>query len=318
MISGYETQQITAPSCPYPAIMSRLSISGRVIAGLRAANPSKPSHKCPAQQPKPYPPPLGSNDTTTATEPPVNTIRTATKRRRRQDRARVSGALRRRALDPTAGRASGRPITDWSAAQIRGLDTVDRSRRLRVLLPRVYLLAGFSFEGVRTWVYGVFSGNVRRPAIGDSIPMAGQPEARKPLTAEQLVKLEQAWADLAAAAEGSAMTNFHTCTRTGRPWTEDPAAVRAVAATLCEFPGTGGLAGRASGRPNPGWSAAETRVLGTGCAHCGQVEPSAQLRLSPLAYNPFLSDPSRILNPAAERPPFLRRGYSNIYPKIVV
>jgi hypothetical protein len=28
------TQQITAPSCPYPAIMSRLSISGRVIAGM--------------------------------------------------------------------------------------------------------------------------------------------------------------------------------------------------------------------------------------------------------------------------------------------
>src|SRR6478735_7117651 len=37
--------------------------------------------------------------------------RTATRKRRRQDRARGSGALRRRPLDPTAGRASGRPST---------------------------------------------------------------------------------------------------------------------------------------------------------------------------------------------------------------
>ena len=55
---------------------SCLSISGRVIAGWRAANPSKPSRTSrPAQQPKPYPPPLGSHDPTTATELPVNTIR---------------------------------------------------------------------------------------------------------------------------------------------------------------------------------------------------------------------------------------------------
>jgi hypothetical protein len=40
-----ETQEITAPSCPYPAIMSRLSISGRVVAGWRAANPSKPQRQ---------------------------------------------------------------------------------------------------------------------------------------------------------------------------------------------------------------------------------------------------------------------------------
>lgn len=53
---------------------------------------------------------------------------------------------------------------------------------------------------------------------------------------EDLADLEAAWADLAAAAEASAITNFHACTRTGRPWTEDPAAVRAAAATLREFP----------------------------------------------------------------------------------
>jgi hypothetical protein len=33
------------------------------------------------------------------------------------------------ALDPTADRASGRPITGWSAAEARGLDTVDGPRR---------------------------------------------------------------------------------------------------------------------------------------------------------------------------------------------
>jgi hypothetical protein len=58
----------------------------------------------------------------------------------------------------------------------------------------------------------------------------------EPLTAEQLMELEEAWAELAAAAEASELTNFHACTRTGRPWTEDPAAVRAVAATMWEFP----------------------------------------------------------------------------------
>jgi hypothetical protein len=58
----------------------------------------------------------------------------------------------------------------------------------------------------------------------------------EPLTAEQLVELEAAWAELTAAAEASEVTNFHACSRNGRPWTEDPAAVRAAAATLREFP----------------------------------------------------------------------------------
>jgi hypothetical protein len=79
----------------------------------------------------------------------------------------------------------------------------------------------------------------KRPATAgtaDATPAAGGPETREPLTAEQLMDLEEAWADLASAAEASELTNVHACTRTGRSWTEDPAAVRAVAATLREFP----------------------------------------------------------------------------------
>ncbi|MCI9872769.1 hypothetical protein ARTB_19915 [Arthrobacter humicola] len=72
----------------------------------------------------------------------------------------------------------------------------------------------------------------KRPATAGITPPSG-PE---PLTAEQLVELEAAWAELTAAAEASEVTNFHACTRNGRPWNADPAAVRAAAATLREFP----------------------------------------------------------------------------------
>ncbi|KRE67736.1 hypothetical protein ASG92_13950 [Arthrobacter sp. Soil736] len=51
-------------------------------------------------------------------------------------------------------------------------------------------------------------------------------------------ELSAAWAELTEAAKNSRVSNFQACTRTGRPWTEDPAAVRAVAATLREFPET--------------------------------------------------------------------------------
>ena len=79
----------------------------------------------------------------------------------------------------------------------------------------------------------------KRPATAgtaDATPAAGGPETREPPTAEQLMELEDAWADLAAAQEASELTNFRACTRSGGSWTEDPAAVRAVAATLREFP----------------------------------------------------------------------------------
>jgi hypothetical protein len=61
----------------------------------------------------------------------------------------------------------------------------------------------------------------------------GQDEALSP---ERQEDLQSAWVELTEAARGSKVTSFHACTRTGRPWTEDPAAVRAVAATLRLFP----------------------------------------------------------------------------------
>jgi hypothetical protein len=82
----------------------------------------------------------------------------------------------------------------------------------------------------------------KRPATaaaGDSTPAEEGSETREPLTAEQLVELEEAWAELAAAAEVLEVTNFHACARTGRSWTENLAAVRAAAATLRDFPATG-------------------------------------------------------------------------------
>ncbi|MDQ1058544.1 hypothetical protein QFZ23_002445 [Arthrobacter globiformis] len=51
-------------------------------------------------------------------------------------------------------------------------------------------------------------------------------------------ELSAAWAELTEAAKDSKVTSFQACTRTGLPWTKDPAAVRAVAATLREFPKT--------------------------------------------------------------------------------
>lgn len=71
-------------------------------------------------------------------------------------------------------------------------------------------------------------------------PAATSPEANAaqddPLSPELPEDLRCAWDELAEAAKNSRVTNFHASTRTGRPWTEDPTAVRAIAATLREFP----------------------------------------------------------------------------------
>jgi len=55
-------------------------------------------------------------------------------------------------------------------------------------------------------------------------------------SADQAQDLRAAWDELTEAARQSKVINFHACTRAGRPWTEDPAAVRAIAATLREYP----------------------------------------------------------------------------------
>lgn len=71
------------------------------------------------------------------------------------------------------------------------------------------------------------------PAVASREAAVAQDE---PLSPELPEDLRCAWDELAEAAKNSRVTNFHGCTRIlGRPWTEDPAAVRAIAATLREF-----------------------------------------------------------------------------------
>lgn len=73
------------------------------------------------------------------------------------------------------------------------------------------------------------------PANVDPLPpSAGIPD--EPLAPELHKELQAAWAELTEAAKASRVTTFNACTRTGRHWTEDPAAVRDIAATLREFP----------------------------------------------------------------------------------
>lgn len=72
-----------------------------------------------------------------------------------------------------------------------------------------------------------------RTRAEQSLPAAGRigPEHGEQTT-EKRAELEQAWAELAQAAEGAGVTSFHACTRNRTSWEENPAAVRALAATL--------------------------------------------------------------------------------------
>ena len=73
------------------------------------------------------------------------------------------------------------------------------------------------------------------PKVTSPVAAVAQDE---PLSPEHLEDLRCAWDELADAAKHSKVISFHACTRTGRSWAEDPAAVRAVAATLREFSNT--------------------------------------------------------------------------------
>ena len=75
----------------------------------------------------------------------------------------------------------------------------------------------------------------RKPATAAGRPdfaAAIEPKDQEPLTPEQVADLKAAWAELAEAAKESAATGFHACSRGGKPWQEDPTAVRSVAALL--------------------------------------------------------------------------------------
>lgn len=70
----------------------------------------------------------------------------------------------------------------------------------------------------------------RRPTTTVVSPSVTEPQT--PPTPEHLTELEEAWAELAQAAKGSGVNSFHACSRNGKPWQEDPAAVRSMAALL--------------------------------------------------------------------------------------
>jgi hypothetical protein len=81
------------------------------------------------------------------------------------------------------------------------------------------------------------------------------PAAPEPLTPGALAELQEAWAEFAQAAEGTGATSFHACSRNGKRWEEDPATVRALAATLRDIRAedTPPDSGPASGA-GPAWS----------------------------------------------------------------
>lgn len=60
---------------------------------------------------------------------------------------------------------------------------------------------------------------------------SSEPMDQHPLSPEQVADLSAAWAELAAAVKESRVTGFHACSRGGKPWQEDPAAVQTLAAT---------------------------------------------------------------------------------------
>lgn len=74
----------------------------------------------------------------------------------------------------------------------------------------------------------------RRKAAGDTAVTTAvvKPQAEEPLTPAQLAELQQAWSELAEAAKGTGAKSFHACSRNGKPWQEDLASVRSMAALL--------------------------------------------------------------------------------------
>lgn len=56
------------------------------------------------------------------------------------------------------------------------------------------------------------------------------------LSPAALEELENAWAELEAAAKESGVVKFHACSRSGQRWQDDPTSVRGVAALLRESP----------------------------------------------------------------------------------
>jgi hypothetical protein len=78
---------------------------------------------------------------------------------------------------------------------------------------------------------------LQAPAAAQPGPPASEPAP--PLSAEQAEDPREAWAELSEAAQQSKVLNFRACTRTGQPWAENPASVRAIAKILRDLPKDG-------------------------------------------------------------------------------
>ena len=91
------------------------------------------------------------------------------------------------------------------------------------------------------WLRSFFRGRqaATHPASTAAEVAEGMEHEPEPLPPEELAELQKAWAELTEAAKGSGVSGFHPCTRNGRSWERDPAAVRALAAILRDF-GTAG------------------------------------------------------------------------------
>lgn len=77
------------------------------------------------------------------------------------------------------------------------------------------------------------------PQAREVVQEESSSKEKAPLSAEQAKDLREAWAELREAAQQSKVLNFHACTRTGQPWTENPASIRALAAILRDLPKDG-------------------------------------------------------------------------------
>ncbi|TNB67194.1 hypothetical protein FHJ30_20680 [Arthrobacter sp. BB-1] len=79
----------------------------------------------------------------------------------------------------------------------------------------------------------LFGRRQRGSGAADAPIMASEsPAADEPFTPEQLAELQEAWAEFNEAAKGSGASSVHACTRNSKPWQEDAASVRSMAALL--------------------------------------------------------------------------------------
>lgn len=83
--------------------------------------------------------------------------------------------------------------------------------------------------GLRSWF------DRRKATTGTSKSahrMPAKPQEEEPLSPAQAADLKAAWAELTEVVKESAVTGFRACSRGGKPWQEDPAAVRNMATLL--------------------------------------------------------------------------------------